>query len=41
MLAINWIAYVITYTCQCVAYAIAYMHQCVIGFCMLFMLLFQ
>ena len=38
--AINWIAYVIAYTCRCVAYVIAYSRQRVIDFCMLFMLLF-
>ena len=33
MLAINWIAYVITYMRRCVAYVNAYTRWCVTSFC--------
>ena len=36
MSTLDWTAYIITYTRQCVAYVIAYTYQRVIGFYMLF-----
>jgi len=36
----HWAAYIITYT-HWAMFVITYTHRCVIGFCMLFMSLFQ